>query len=80
MSKRVLISESSVDARSSSDNRPIVCPCGCGKAMDPATGLFFPEREFDAIRGHRTTSGRRKSGQRKRDRAESIHDELVTQE
>ena len=80
MSKHVLISESSVDVRSSSDNKPIVCPCGCGKAMDPATGMFFPERGFDAIRGHRTTSRRRKSGQRKSESAEPIHDELAREE
>jgi hypothetical protein len=23
-----------------------VCPCGCGRKMDPATGLFFPIRAF----------------------------------
>jgi len=80
MSKRVLISESSVNVRSSSDGRPIVCPCGCGKEMDLATGMFFPVRGFDAIRGYRTTSGRRKSGQQKRERAEPIHHELAGQE
>lgn len=28
------------------------CPCGCGRKMDPRTGLFFPIRGFDPM-GHK---------------------------
>ena len=27
----------------------VLCPCGCGKSMDQATGLYFPSRGFDPL-------------------------------
>ena len=43
------ISEQSDEHTSTSGNAKdvlYVCPCGCGRKMDPATGLFFPIRAF----------------------------------
>ena len=36
-----------------------VCPCGCGRKMDPHTGLFFPIRAFNPM-GHKTHTSKKR--------------------